>query len=275
MVCLMLVTLGILIPAALLWAPVSVIDRVQLGPLLASGAIAAGLSWLAITLIFGRIYCSTVCPAGTLQDIFSRLPRLRAANRARNYYRYSPPANPLRYTVLAIAVMAWTAGVAVIVAVLDPFTTYGMIVGRLIGSAVEALGGREIVAGSLTGVLTALAALAILAGASWLWGRVICNTLCPVGSLLSIPARYSLFRFDVDTDLCTGCMACVHSCKAQCISPQTMLVDQSRCVVCFDCSAVCPENAIRYTCRHKRLSLPMLRKIQPATPSACAGPRQS
>ena len=39
-----------------------------------SVAAAGFLFILILTFFFGRIYCSTVCPLGTLQDIFTRLP---------------------------------------------------------------------------------------------------------------------------------------------------------------------------------------------------------
>ena len=42
---------------------------------LGSSAIGALLVWIVLTLLFGRVYCSSVCPVGTLSDLFIRLRR--------------------------------------------------------------------------------------------------------------------------------------------------------------------------------------------------------
>ncbi|MDE6120409.1 MAG: 4Fe-4S binding protein, partial [Muribaculaceae bacterium] len=42
----------------------SVFVRMQVLTALASGTAMSLLFWLAITLVYGRIYCSTVCPLG-------------------------------------------------------------------------------------------------------------------------------------------------------------------------------------------------------------------
>ena len=68
------------------------IERVQLVPAVASMTLSIFIIWLLITLIFGRIYCSTVCPAGTLMDIASRTVRLTRRARTRHIYTYRPPA---------------------------------------------------------------------------------------------------------------------------------------------------------------------------------------
>ena len=60
------------------------VAHIQIFPLALAGSIAGILAWLALTLVFGRIYCSTVCPMGILQDVFARVPRLGRRRRFRN-----------------------------------------------------------------------------------------------------------------------------------------------------------------------------------------------
>ncbi len=50
------------------------VARLQIFPLAMAGAFTALAAWLLATLLFGRVYCSSVCPMGALQDIFSRIP---------------------------------------------------------------------------------------------------------------------------------------------------------------------------------------------------------
>jgi ferredoxin len=40
------------------------------------------------------------------------------------------------------------------------------------------------------------------------------------------------------------------------------VVDGSRCVNCFNCINVCPDDAIRYTSRRKQLSIPMMQSLK-------------
>jgi ferredoxin len=97
------------------------------------------------------------------------------------------------------------------------------------------------------GVLAATAALlllvVILAARR---GRVFCNSLCPVGALLALASRLSLFRIRIDQGRCNTCAQCSVVCKAECIDLKHKRVDFSRCVACFDCIPACPESGIGY-----------------------------
>lgn len=246
--------------------------RLQIFPLAMSGAVTALAAWLIVTVIFGRVYCSSACPLGTIQDIFAHIPRHRRDWRARHPYHFADANNKLRYLVLLTVVAAGIGGVAILPSLLDPYSAFGRICGELLLPVVELIGGKEVAIGSLSAFFVALVTIVTVGFFSWRRGRIICNTICPVGSALSIPARWSLFHFDIDTDLCVNCRACEHACKSQCISMADHLVDPSRCVVCFDCVDVCNEGAIRYTTRRKRLSIPMLQRVQPKVGTAANAP---
>ncbi|MDE6176765.1 MAG: 4Fe-4S binding protein, partial [Paramuribaculum sp.] len=58
-------------------------------------ALNAGVvvALVALTLLFGRIYCSVICPLGVMQDGFGRLGQMARRNR----YSYSKAKTPLRY----------------------------------------------------------------------------------------------------------------------------------------------------------------------------------
>ncbi|MDR1455471.1 MAG: 4Fe-4S binding protein, partial [Tannerella sp.] len=77
-------------------------------------------------------------------------------------------------------------------------------------------------------------------------GRYFCNTLCPVGALLSVVSRHSIFRVVFDKKACTRCRSCEYTCKAEAINPKAMKVDMSRCVGCFNCLSSCKKNALTF-----------------------------
>ena len=83
---------------------------------------------ILITLIFGRIYCSVICPLGVFQDIVAWLGKKAKKNR----YSYSKPKQVLRIAILIIFIAAMIAGVAVIPALLAPYSSYGRMVTMLL-----------------------------------------------------------------------------------------------------------------------------------------------
>lgn len=81
---------------------------------------------------------------------------------------------------------------------------------------------------------------------AWRSGRTYCNTICPVGTVLGLVSRYSLFRPTIATEKCTSCGLCSRQCKASCIDSKSHTIDHSRCVTCMNCLEVCNRNAITY-----------------------------
>jgi hypothetical protein len=87
---------------------------------------------LLLTLLFGRVYCSTICPLGTLQDIISRV----AGKVRRQRHRALPPYLPLRYGLLVLTAASLMSGAMALVSLLDPFSSFGRVLAGLIRPAV-------------------------------------------------------------------------------------------------------------------------------------------
>lgn len=253
--------------------------KIQFLPALLSLNVGVVLVLVLLTLVFGRIYCSVICPLGIFQDIISWFSGLRKRKKYR--FSHSPAKSCLRYTVLVLFVVAMIAGVGSFVALLAPYSAYGRMVQNLLMPLYDwanngiayfaeragsyAVYSKEVwVRGWLTfGVaLTTFVVLFVLA---WRNGRTYCNTICPVGTMLGFLARFSWFRVRIDTDKCNGCRLCERSCKAACIDAAHHTVDYSRCVSCGNCLDTCRRHAIRYT--HTPLHTPAA-----DTPKASAEP---
>lgn len=226
---------------------------------------------IVVTLIFGRIYCSVVCPLGVMQDTIARFG-LRGKKK-RNRYSYSTGLAWLRYIMLGTLIGAIVVGVGLIPALLDPYGAYGRIVqnlfapiygwlNNLLAKAAESRGSylfyqtdvwiRDFVTFAIAA--TTLIAIAILA---WRNGRTYCNTICPVGTVLGALSRFSWLKPVIDTSKCNSCGLCARRCKAACIDSKEHRIDYTRCVACFDCIDNCRQGAISY--RHRRAE----KKAQP------------
>lgn len=228
--------------------------------------------WILITLVFGRIYCSTMCPMGTLMDISAAGSRRLAGKEAR-IYRYSPPNNALRYSMVGVLVVCLLGGFAIIPQIIQPSSAFVRICRdclrpflQLVANSLARMGVMEqsaeyIVNVSVAASIVATFMFAVTLVISSQSGRTLCNTICPIGTILGVVSRYSLFQIDIDTDKCTQCRRCVDVCKAHCIDLTDHVIDGSRCINCFDCLNVCSDDAIHYTTNRKRLSDPMMIKL--------------
>lgn len=214
---------------------------------------------IVLTLAFGRIYCSVICPLGVFQDLVAWLGKKRKKNR----YRYSKPMNGLRYGVLGLFVVAIAAGIGSLVALLAPYSSYGRMASNLLqplwqwgNNGLAYLAERadsyafysvDVWLKSLSTFMIASSTFVVLAILAWRNGRTYCNTICPVGTVLGFLAKYSWLKPVIDTSKCVNCGLCARNCKSACIHMKEHKIDYSRCVACMDCIGKCHKGAISYT----------------------------
>ena len=233
----------------------SLLDFIQLFTLAVSGFIFI----LILTLFFGRVYCSTVCPLGTLQDIFIRLRRFKK----RKNFRYHKPLRIIQYSILTLILLAFLFRNIFFLNLLDPFSLSGKIFTnffRPVYYGINNLADRVLTSFDIyylypvtvyrlsvpAVIFTSLFTMTIVL-LSVYRGRWLCNAICPVGTILGLLSKVSFFRIRIDETSCTSCGLCLAVCKAGCIDFRKKEIDFSRCVACYDCFKACPENGIKYT----------------------------
>ena len=241
--------------------------QMQLMPAVLSLSAGACLFWLVVTLLIGRAYCSTVCPLGVIQDVAGRIGRLarRSRDGSLRPYRYSRAENRMRYVVLGVVVVCVLAGQMFLPEIIDPYLVYANVINNFLSPVSDTLLG-EVVLPGLTGVALSVVTMLVVAALAFKNGRTFCNTVCPVGSALSIVSRISLYQLEIDPDTCTNCGRCEDVCKASCIDAKAHTIDYSRCVLCMNCTAACNDSAIRFTANRKRLSTPLMQQIDRKLP---------
>ena len=215
---------------------------------------------LVLTLLFGRIYCSVICPLGIFQDCVSNLSSRRKGKKAR--FSYSKEIKWLRYGVLVLFVIALVAGLNALVALLAPYSAYGRMVQSLLAPVWQwgnnllawiaerqdsyAFVTKDVWLKSLPTLIVAAVTFVVVVVLAWRNGRTYCNTICPVGTTLSFFSRFAMFRPVIDKSKCKSCHACERKCKAACIDVDNHKIDYSRCVDCFDCIDSCRLGALKY-----------------------------
>ncbi len=203
------------------------------------------LGLILTTLLFGRLYCSFLCPVGFLQDI--------AVFLGRKLKIRPKPAPRLRYlrTFLLFLLFALIFLRLPLYLFADHYTNMMSIfahkVNPLLSGAMRpfspglyrAMGFyfpriEFQIHGSLFYALFFFLAVFI---SSMFFPRIFCNTVCPSGLLFSFLSRHSLLKIG-RRDSCRLCSKCDKSCPFMCMDNGT--ADKSQCIMCFECIGQCP-----------------------------------
>lgn len=171
---------------------------------------------LIISLLFGRIYCSMLCPLGLYQEFLMLLFRRRVPVQKNR---------PYKYFLAAVVFSALIGGTAFLVRLIDPYTLFGSAAsGAWLG----------------LGVLLALAVLV------WFRGRLFCSNICPVGVVLGLISKHALKQIYIEKDKCVSCGLCAAKCPTGSIDFKNKTVDNETCIKCFKCLGGCRRGGIHY-----------------------------
>lgn len=231
-----LVTAGIIFTLAILgiaglFYPVKVFD-LQFLPLfqrvITDFSVIALLVLLflaGLTFFCGRIYCSTICPFGIVQEIIGFVKNRFRKNKC------TPQANfPLKYFVAAITWGILIGGSAIAIRYIEPYTLFGSALSH------AAMG--------ITGVIIILAVVLLK-------DRIFCTNFCPVGTVLGLVSKFSLNKIYM-TDDCLKCGMCERNCPSGCINSKEKIVDNETCIKCLKCIDSCSKDAVKYGIEPKK-----------------------
>ncbi len=242
---------------------------VMLSTVLSTGHVYRFLGWglviVALTFLFGRAFCNWICPYGTLHQFVDWLFNVRPSSQRISQNRYQS-AQYLKYVILVVFLVMALMG-ALQIGLLDPivmmYRGFSTFFAPASDMAVAQLGGMAESAGASAALIDSLkfapgVESRIFVGAFWigllfivfaalnLWKpRFFCRFVCPLGALLGVIARGSLFRINRIVERCTDCNLCLTRCEGA-ADPQSQ-VRVAECFSCMNCIDDCPENAIEFT----------------------------
>ena len=161
----------------------AVAAKIQLVPAVLAMDAAALAVLILLIAVWGRLYCEIVCPLGIVQDLIRWIAR-KKVRRVCSRLPETAWQLAVRWAVFALFLVVGLAGFSFVW--LDPYAIFG----------------RGI---ALAGVLF----FVVLALAFVRKGRLWCNWICPVGTLLQLVARVAVFKNKVATcDHCEECRKC-------------------------------------------------------------------
>ena len=243
-----------------------------------SVAILAGI--LVLTILFGRFYCSTICPLGILQDLFIRVRRWWTPKKK---FTYRKGWTWLRWTMGVLCLLPFFGILHIL---FDPYAIFGRIATQLFRPIY--IFGNNVLASictryenytfyyveyfgvTLGAVLLSVAMLVLIGWLATRFGRLYCNTLCPVGAVLGGLSKFAIFRVRIDPSKCVSCGLCEAVCKSECIDSKEKIVETSRCVDCFNCLSSCRKGAIRLELATSHKSTPVAESAVESTKTESA-----
>ena len=241
--------------------------KIQFVPAFVAHNAIIVIALLLLTFVFGRLYCSIICPLGVMQDIISWFSKKRKSKRKKPY-KYSKPITLLRWTLLAVFIIL-LAMFANFAGFIDPYSAFGKIVASIVSPVYllinnvfahfaeqwdsYAFYSNDVWMKSGIVLGTSIVTFLIVGYLAWTKGRMYCNTVCPVGTLMGLVSRFSIFKPVINEEKCNKCGVCALNCKSQCINSKEQKIDYSRCVTCFDCTDKCAQKAIKYTYKPSKI----------------------
>ncbi|MCL2484585.1 MAG: 4Fe-4S binding protein [Endomicrobia bacterium] len=178
---------------------------------------------LITTVIFGRLYCSTLCPLGLLQE-FAGLFKKGVSGKQKNL--------PAKYIIAAVVFGTLAGGTAYILRLTEPYTYFG--------SAFTL---------AFLGIIAVIAILIVV----FFKDRFFCTNICPVGTVLGLISKCSVNKIYIEKETCILCGKCEKICPAGCIDYKEKDITNETCIKCLNCLNICPKQSIKYGFDNKKI----------------------
>lgn len=234
-----IVFLGIIYSGGLSFSHILNIKNFFVNPLLNMFIITLIILTLITTILFGRLYCGWLCPFGAVTEALFQMKRFfekryrktlgkeidiefledkKLIKQLRKFEKY------FRYIKYALAITIFLSPTLII---LEPFQ-YMFNFTKL----------------SLIKVLYLITIIVFCV----LFIRLWCRYFCPLGALLALISKFSIFKLNLNKQSCLDCEICQNICPTNAIVEKNKkrTIIFSECILCNKCRQQCGPKNITY-----------------------------
>lgn len=234
----------------------------EMDPLVALGTVLSTHAWyktmlwglviLILTFLLGRVFCGWICPFGTLNQFVGWLgSRRRSVKEKIAHNRYHKGQVIKYFLLIAFLVMAGLPvghSVSLQTGLLDPIPLIHRSFNTVVIPVVDLLVGALWVKPRYyegAWVISVIFFTALFM--NLIIPRFYCRFICPLGALLGICSRYSLWRIGRSEAACSACNRCECSCEGACNPAGKVRIPE--CVLCLNCLYTCDSGVVGYSTR--------------------------
>ena len=199
------------------------------------------ITFLAISFLFRKAFCSWLCPVGTLSEYLGLLGKKLFGRNFRIWKWIDIPLRGLKYFLLGFFVWAISTMSAAAIANFMR-SDYGLVAGVKMLNFFRYLGE------------TGLIVIGILLIASMFVQNFWCRYLCPYGALLGFASLLSPVRIRREAEPCIDCAKCAKVCPSNLPVDKLVTIKSAECTGCLECVAICPAEGALH------LALPQIAK---------------
>ena len=188
--------------------------------------IIVGIVTLLLTILFGPIFCSYICPFGTFQKLIRKIGNklgIKSRKLPNNIHKF---LKLIKYVFLMFFILLISFKSVSLYMNLDPYHAF-----------IRIFYGGITLSGGIYLLIVTLFSLS--------YDRPFCNYLCPYGAFFNIVSFKRVFKVTRNPDICIDCKICDKSCPVNINVSSLDTVNDVNCLGCNSCISNCPkENAI-------------------------------
>ena len=230
----------------------------QLDPLVAIGTVLTThtlywpLLWalvtIVLTIIFGRFFCSWVCPFGSIHHFAGFLGNRKRTTKQRIQVNRYRKAQCVKYIILVVFLfMAAFPSIAATLqaGLLDPIPlvtrSFNLLIVPILDRSVNFVSVSARFYEGAWLIMTVFLTTVLL---NLIIPRFYCRFICPLGALFGILGRFAIWRIGKKQKTCSDCKLCEKSCEGGCQPSGS--IRTSECVLCFNCLDDCKDELTGY-----------------------------
>nr|WP_320048924.1 4Fe-4S binding protein [uncultured Desulfuromonas sp.] len=196
-------------------------------------AVVLFVSFVAMSLLAKKSFCSWLCPVGTLSESIWKLGQAAFGENFRLWRWLDLTLRSVKYLLLLFFLKL----------ILLDMPMRGL--SGFLGSPYWAMSDVKMLHFFTGANFDTIAVLSVLIGFSLLFKNAWCRYLCPYGALLGLVSMLSPFKIRRHIASCTSCGKCAKACPSMLPVDEQRTIHSPECTGCLSCVETCPHHSLQ------------------------------